>query len=70
MRGGVILPPNVIDTPKLREQLGAFRGRWVAIRTGSIIADASTLGELIRDERVERTDTRMKVPGPDHGAAA
>jgi Family of unknown function (DUF5678) len=56
------MPRNVFNENGLQAQLAALSGRWVAIRDDHVIADANTLGELIRDDRVERTDTRMAVP--------
>jgi hypothetical protein len=53
---------NVFNENGLQAQLTELPGRWVAIRSDHVIADAATLGELIRDERVARTDTRMAVP--------
>jgi hypothetical protein len=53
---------NVFNENGLQAQLAELPGRWVAIRNDHVIAHAATLGELIRDESVERTDTRMAVP--------
>lgn len=53
---------NVFNENGLRDQLVGLSGRWVAIRQDEVVADAATLGDLIRDERVEQTDTRFAVP--------
>jgi hypothetical protein len=44
------------------EAFERFRGRWVAISDGHIVADAATLETLDGDERVSLDDTRFKVP--------
>ena len=56
------MPRNVFNENGLQAQLADLRGRWVAIRNDHVIADAATLGDLIRDRKVKRTDTRMAVP--------
>lgn len=53
---------NVFNENGLQAQLSDLRGRWVAIRNDHVVADAATLGELIRDDDVKDTDTRMAVP--------
>ena len=48
-----------IDYPEGWEE---YRGRWVAIRAGQIIATAMRLDELFGDEQVERRDAVWHVP--------
>lgn len=56
------MPRNVFNENGLQAQLSDLRGRWVAIRNDHVIADAATLRELIRNDHVKDTDTRMAVP--------
>jgi hypothetical protein len=53
---------NVFNKNGLPEQLAGLSGRWVAIREDHVVADAETLRDLVRDERVKDTDTRYAVP--------
>jgi hypothetical protein len=53
---------EVSKPPVPQEAFERFPGRWVALRDGEIVADAETLDELQRDERVESTDALFRVP--------
>jgi hypothetical protein len=49
--------------PPLREEtLDRYRGKWIALRHGEVIASADTLRELASDDRVEPLDPVYRVP--------
>jgi Family of unknown function (DUF5678) len=59
--------PALVDISPLPvpvEAFDRFPGRWVAIRDGDIVADASTLEELEADTRTDSSDTVFRVPEP------
>lgn len=42
-----------------------YARRWIAVRGGVVIADASELAALMADERVRDDDTVYHVPPPN-----
>ena len=55
---------EISPPPVPAEAFERFPGRWVAIRDGSIVADAHALKDLEEDEDVYITDTLFRVPEP------
>lgn len=53
---------QVSKSPVPQEAFDDYQGRWIALRNGEIIADASTDDELRLDGRVESTDALFRVP--------
>jgi len=53
---------EISQPPIPAEAFEHFRGRWVAISDGHIVADADTLEELDADPRAGADDTRFRVP--------
>jgi hypothetical protein len=55
------------DTPKILrylmpEDIKQYRGRWVAIRHGKVVADANSLRALSKDDRVRPDDFIHREP--------
>ncbi len=56
---------DVSPPPVPAEAFERFSGRWVAVRDGEIVADASTIEELETRQPVEAADTFFRVPEPN-----
>ncbi len=52
------------QSPVPSEAFERFPGKWIAIRSGEIVAAADTLELLTADEQVRDTDIRFRVPEP------
>ncbi len=52
----------VSKPPVPQEAFDRFAGRWIALRDGEIVADASSELELRADARVESSDALFRVP--------
>jgi hypothetical protein len=54
-----------ISQPPISAEIAReYAGRWVALRAGTVIADAESYEELRADERVRRDDAVYLVPEP------
>ncbi len=56
---------EISPPPVPAEAFERFPGRWIAVRDGDIIIDASSIHELEASALVEPSDTFFKVPEPN-----
>jgi hypothetical protein len=55
---GSVTVTRIVDP----EDWESYRGQWVAIREGQIVAAAIKLDDLYADERVQQSDGVARVP--------